>query len=38
MTIICRPESDFSFWGVRDDGAIVCACSTEVAAKRITGQ
>ena len=38
MAIIYRPESDFPFWVVREDGAIICACPTEAAAKRITGE
>jgi hypothetical protein len=35
MTIEYRPTSDFPFWVVREDGAIVCACPTEDAAKRV---
>jgi hypothetical protein len=33
MTIEYRPSSDFPFWVVREDGAIVCACPTEAAAE-----
>jgi hypothetical protein len=35
MTIEYRPGSDFPFWVVREDGAIVCACPSEDAAKRV---
>ena len=38
MTIEYRPSSDFPFWVVREDGAIVCACPTEDAAKRVMAE
>ena len=34
MAIEHRPESDFPYWVVRNDGAIVCACASEDLAER----
>ena len=35
MAIEHRPDSDFPYWVVRNDGAIVCACANEDAAERV---